>query len=199
MPLSDHERTLLHKAQRGDRSAFSDFYLRFQATVYLEVYAIVRSASEADDITSETFLRAWNAIHKFEDRGFSIEAWLKTIGRNLALTYMKRRRQECTGQELEQLVDPALLPEEYVETEVESATVREALLGLPEIQRQVLTMRFYQDLTYRQVADVVGKPEGTVRVIQHRALRSLKDLLVRGGFLREPPHVVDPVAQGGRK
>lgn len=199
MPLTDYERSLLRRATQRDRSAFSDFYLKFQPTVFLEAFALVRSQNEADDLTSETFLRAWNAIDRFQDRGYSIEAWLKTIARNLALTHMKRRAKECSSAELERLVDPALMPDQHLENEFVNATVREALVGLPELQRQVLTMRFYEDLTYSQVADVVGKPEGTVRVIQHRALRSLRNLLEKGGVLGSQRRTANPAVPGGGK
>jgi RNA polymerase sigma-70 factor (ECF subfamily) len=196
MPLSDYDRALLKRAIQRDRSAFGDFYLRYRPTVYLEILSVVGTSSEAEDLTSETFLRAWNAICRFEDRGFSIEAWLKRIARNLALSSRKRRAHECSSDELERLVDPALLPEQQMESEIDGAAVRQALLGLSDVQRQVLTMRFYEDFTYGQVADVVGKPEGTVRVIQHRALRSLRVLLEKGG-LRRQRGVADPAVQGG--
>jgi RNA polymerase sigma-70 factor (ECF subfamily) len=186
MALSDYERKLLKRAVKGDRSAFSDFYLRYQPSIYLELHGIVGSKSEADDLTSETFLRAWNAIGRFEDRGFSIEAWLKRIARNLAFSYLKRRGRERTNEDLEGYFATGKLPAEHAESELEGEAVRAALRDLPDVQRKILTMRFYEDLSYREVAAAVGKQEGTIRVIQHRALRSLRCLLEKGeDLLRE--------------
>jgi RNA polymerase sigma-70 factor (ECF subfamily) len=168
---------------------------------------LVGNKFEADDLTSETFLRAWNAIDRFEDRGFTIEVWLLKIGRNLTISYLKRRGRESTNGEMELQVDPKLSPEQQAEALLDNEAVRQALSGLPTIQQKVLTLRFFDGLSYLQVAAIVGKSQGTVRVIQHRALRSLRQLLMKSGLLtqvvrtsaRSSQVVSSPVARGGGK
>jgi RNA polymerase sigma-70 factor (ECF subfamily) len=199
MPLSDAERDLLKRAVRRDPAAFSDLYVSYQRAVYMEIYGLLGDTFETDDLTSETFLRAWNAIHRFEDRGFSIETWLERIAHNLAISHLRRRGRESTNVELELHVDPRLQPDEQAEIAFENEIVRQALLDLPSMQRKVLTLRFFHDLSYPQVAELIGKPQGTVRVIQYRALRSLRCLLEKGGAIRRGGKPVALPATGGSK
>lgn len=184
MPLSQFERRLLKRACRRDPRAFSDLYVAYYRPVYMEIYGLTRDADETDDLTSEAFLRAWNAIDRFEDRGCSLETWMERIARNLALTHIGKRGRETSSLELDWIVDSAPQPDEKADIEFETEVLRQAMIDLPAVQRQVLTLRFFEELSYDEVAEAIGKPQGTVRVIQHRALRSLRELLEKSGIFR---------------
>src|SRR3972149_11168270 len=93
MPLSAEERKLISRATRRDREAFAQLYVRYHPAVFQRALSLVGNRQEADDLASETFLRAWNGIHRFEDRGVSIQAWLLTIAKHLALKHLVRRRR----------------------------------------------------------------------------------------------------------
>jgi RNA polymerase sigma-70 factor (ECF subfamily) len=192
LPLSSFECKLLKRAHRRDRAAFSELYVAYYRAVYLEIYGLTRDRDETDDLTSEAFLRAWNAIGRFEDRGYSLETWLKRIARNLALSHIGRRGREAPSVELDLLIDPSLTPDEQADAAFENEAVRQAMVNLPAIQRQVLALRFFDDMSYNEVAEVIGKPQGTIRVIQHRALRAMRELLEKG---RLKPAL--PPASGG--
>jgi RNA polymerase sigma-70 factor (ECF subfamily) len=191
MPLSDLERNLLARAVRRDPHAFSDLYVLYHGAVFHQILGLVRNHHDADDLTSETFLRAWNAIARFEDRGFTMEAWLQRIGRNLSITHLRRRGRELTNGDFEMELDDKPLSEERVEALLDDETVRRAMVELPTMQRQVLKLRFFDNLSYEQVSTVIGKPKGTARVIHHRALRSLRSLLSARDSLTRTA-VVDP-------
>ena len=192
MPLSDCERELLRGARRRDPRAFGELYVAYYRAVYLETFGLTRNPDESDDLTSDVFLRAWNAIDRFEDRGYSLETWLKKIARNLAVSHIRRRGRQAPSVELDWLVDPALTPDEQADVASDTEAVRQAMIDLPAIQRQVLNLRFFDDMSYNEVAEVIGKPEGTIRVIQHRALQAMRELLLKG---RLKPAL--PPASGG--
>jgi RNA polymerase sigma-70 factor (ECF subfamily) len=192
LPLSDCERELLRGARRRDPRAFGELYVAYYRAVYLEIFGLTRNPDESDDLTSDVFLRAWNAIDRFEDRGYSLETWLKKIARNLAVSHIGRRGRQAPSVELDWLVDPALTPDEQADVASDTEAVRQAMIDLPAIQRQVLNLRFFDDMSYNEVAEVIGKPEGAIRVIQHRALQAMRELLLKG---RLKPAL--PPASGG--
>jgi len=179
MPLSAEERKLISRATRRDREAFAQLYVRYHPAVFQRALSLVGNRQEADDLASETFLRAWSAIHRFEDRGVSIQAWLLTIAQRAALRQLRKRQPGLA-------VDPVVLeasaeysPEQAAERKSELEIVRRAMLALPRLQREVLAKRLLEGLSYAEVVASIGKPLGTVRVIQHRALRSLRQLILK--------------------
>ncbi len=192
MPLSTEERKLISRAIHRDREAFAELYVQYHPAVLHRLLALVGNRQEADDLTSETFLRAWNAIHRFEDRGVSIQAWLFIIAQRLAVTYLVRRRRNVALDHVLLEVNPDDSPEQVAERAAEFAAVRRAMLALPHLQREVLVKRFLENLSYDEVVAGVGKPIGTVRVIQHRALRALRRLLLKDRL----PQVRQPRATG---
>ncbi|HWO72945.1 MAG TPA: sigma-70 family RNA polymerase sigma factor [Dehalococcoidia bacterium] len=179
MVLSQEERILIRRAAERDREAFAILYLRYHDAVHRRVSALVSNQQEADDITSEAFLRAWNAIDRFEDRDVSILAWLSTIAQRLAFKQLSKRRPSLSLDDVSLEADGRESPEEVAERAVQAARLRRALVELPHLQREVLSKRFLEQLSYDEVGTALGKPVGTVRVIQHRALRALRSVLSR--------------------
>ena len=177
--MSPEESDLIRRAARKDREAFAELYLRYQPLIRRQLLASLRNAYEADDLTSETFLRAWNAIDRFEDRGISIQNWLSTIAHRLALKHLSRRKPSTSIDDVVLPANSDLSPEASAERVSEVQMLNQALVALPELQREVLSKRFLDELSYEEVASVVGKSKGTVRVIQHRGLKALRQLFVR--------------------
>ena len=173
-PPQFDELPLVRRAIRRDREAFGVLYDRHVVRVYRHIYYIVGKPAEAEDLTAQAFLQAWQAIERYQIRGAPFVSWLLRIAHNLAVSYLRSRRD---GVELpETLVDRSRQgnPEEEVLRGADGERVREAILGLREEQRQVIILRFVDDLEYREVAAIVGKSVAAVRVIQHRALNSLR-------------------------
>jgi RNA polymerase sigma-70 factor (ECF subfamily) len=177
MAVSQEERTLISRAIRRDREAFAKLYIQYHEAVLRRTMAIVKRREEAEDITGEAFLRAWNAVDRFEDRDVSILAWLCKIAERRAYEHMRKRRPTI-GLDFA-TPQPSLdeSPEDYAERQDEAAAVRRALVKLPEVQRQVIAQRFLDHLSYDDIGAALGKPVGTVRVIQHRALNAIRSIL----------------------
>jgi RNA polymerase sigma-70 factor, ECF subfamily len=168
---------LITAAKSGDREAFAEIFRMHSQRVYRHICYITGDAHEADDLTSETFIQAWKSIPKYEDRGVPIEHWLLKIGHRMATHHLKRRKptQDIDGVKLE---DPSeRRPEHLIELAGEVDKLRAAVVQLPEVQRQVIVWRFIEGLSYGEVADLLGKSSGAIRVIQFRALKELRELL----------------------
>lgn len=168
------ERDLVERARARDPEAFAELYDRHVARVYRHIYYLVGDLSEAEDLTAQAFLQAWEAIHRYEVRGAPFASWLLRIAHNLAVSHLRSRRQKA--QLPEELVDEGLHrnPEEALQQQADEERVREAILRLRDEQRQVIILRFVEEMEYREVAEIIGKSVAAVRVIQHRALNNLR-------------------------
>lgn len=173
----EEERMLVHRAIDRDTTAFADLYDRHVVRVYRHIYYLVNDAGEAEDLTAQTFLKAWEAIHRYKERGAPFAAWLLRIAHNLTVSFLRSKREHSALDE--GYVDQKLHrnPEDALEQSSDEKSVRAAVLRLRDEQRQVIMLRFVEELDYREVAAVIGKSVPAVRVIQHRALGNLRKLM----------------------
>jgi RNA polymerase sigma-70 factor (ECF subfamily) len=176
-PDREEERRLVLRAVERDAEAFADLYDRHVVRVYRHIYYLVNDAREAEDLTAQTFLKAWEAIDRYKERGAPIVAWLLRIAHNLTVSYLRSKRDHGTLEET--FIDQKLHrnPEEALEQATDEDSVRQAIMRLREEQRQVIILRFVEELDYREVAQVIGKSVPAVRVIQHRALGNLRKIM----------------------
>ena len=173
--ITEDERRLVERAIARDGDAFAALYERHVVRVYRHLYYMV--GQEAEDLTAETFLRAWKAIDRYEMRGVPIISWLLRIAHNQGMSYLRSRRE--TNPLPEALADSASTrdPEAATERRLVVANVKEAISNLGEVQRQVLSLFLMEGEDYRTVAAQVGLNVPAVRVIKHRGLRKLRNLV----------------------
>ncbi len=174
----DFERisALVELAQRGDTEAFGMVYERYVDVVYRYVYVRVGGKQLAEDITSETFLRALRRMDSFSWQGRDIAAWFITIARNLITDNAKsaRFRMEVTTADMLD-ADPRVeaAPDNEVLDRLRNERLLEAVKGLKPEQAECVVLRFLQGLTLAETAKVLGKSEGAVKQLQLRAVRAL--------------------------
>ena len=180
------DETLVDRATAGDREAFGELYDRCVRRVFRHVLYMVNNIDLAEDLTEQTFLRALEAIHRYERRGVPFLAWLLRIARNL---YLNDRRVERNNSSIHNKWNGggAPSPEFYCEAKLDGEEVWRAVRALDGDQRQVIVLRFMDGLSYAEVADVLGKSVGAVRVAQYRALRALRGELEDGNLGRHYP------------
>jgi RNA polymerase sigma-70 factor (ECF subfamily) len=165
-------------AAQADRAAFAVLYRRYLDRVYGYCFYLLGDHHDAEDATERTFLAALAAIDRFRDQGSSFRAWLFRIAHNqLANTLRGRGRRGTTPLDALPELPGGDDPAHVADRADEARRVRRALAQLPEERRQVLVLRFVDGLTAREIGEVVGRSEGAVRVLQHRALRDLEGLL----------------------
>lgn len=172
---------LVDRAQAGDVGAFGELYDEYSLTVYRYIYARVSSAALAEDLTSETFVRALRALDSFRWQGRDFGAWLVTIARNLITDHYKsgRVRLEVVTDEIETHDRETEGPEVDVLAAATAEVLRNAVGALPDEQRDCLTMRFFAGLSIAETARALDKSEGAVKQLQLRAVRHLAKVIPR--------------------
>jgi RNA polymerase sigma-70 factor (ECF subfamily) len=170
---------LVEKAQEGDSDAFGRLYDHYSDTVYRYIYYRVGSKATAEDLTSETFLRALRRIGTFTWQGRDFGAWLVTIARNLVADHFKssRFRLEVTTGEMLDSNECERSPEDSVLESLSNAALLDAVHRLNPQQQECVRLRFLQGLSVAETARMMGKNEGAIKTLQYRAVRTLARLL----------------------
>ncbi len=172
-------KALVELAQSGDGEAFAQLYDNYMDTVYRYIYYRVGGRAIAEDLTSETFLRALRRIGTFTWQGRDFGAWLVTIARNLVADHYKSSRfrlEVTTGEMLDaNEVEPS--PEDCVLVSLSNAALLDAVRRLNPQQQECVTLRFLQGLSVAETARIMNKNEGAIKTLQYRAVRTLARLL----------------------
>jgi RNA polymerase sigma-70 factor (ECF subfamily) len=170
---------LVERAQDGETEAFGRLYDHYSDTVYRYIYYRVGSRATAEDLTSETFLRALRRIGTFTWQGRDFGAWLVTIARNLVADHFKssRFRLEVTTGEMLDANEVERSPEDSVMESLSNEALMTAVRKLNPQQQECVTLRFLQGLSVAETARVMGKNEGAIKTLQYRAVRTLARLL----------------------
>ncbi len=173
---------LVELARKGDTEAFGLLYDHYQGSVYRFLYYRTRSATLAEDLTSETFFRALRSMTGFRWQGKDFGAWLMTIARNLATDHFKagRTRLEMATEDMGQHDDSTEGPESAVLASLTNEVLLESLAKLPDEQRDCLVMRFLQGMSIAETAAVLGRSDGAVKQLQLRGVRNLAKLMPEG-------------------
>ena len=171
-------------AQAGDGEAFGKLYDRYVDMVFRFIYFRVNDRALAEDFTSETFLRALRRISTISYQGRDIGAWFITIARNIVLDNLKsaRHRLELTTADTLEGKEQVASTEEAVLDVLQSERLMQAVAQLGDEQRECVMLRFVHGLSVSETASVMGKNDGAIKALQHRAVRKLADLV--GGELR---------------
>lgn len=167
------------RAQTGDHMAFDEIYRRYAHLILRYLYVRTHEAENAQDLTQEVFMRVLRNINRFEYRGEkSFLAWLYTIAGNVLIGQLRRRRSLQTPlDDSIELADPR--GQEPVTSAFERVFLMGAISQLTEDQQQVLTLKFFADLTNQEIATAIGRTEGAVKALQHRAIHSLQQIIER--------------------
>jgi RNA polymerase sigma-70 factor, ECF subfamily len=171
----DHVRALVDRAQQGDREALEELYLLHFDRIYSYLHMSVGNRHDAEDLTTQTFLKMLESIKRFRWRSAPFSAWLFRIAHNLAMDHFRASRR---WQPEEEVPEPVGEEEPSAEAAAFQSIGRQSMLELIESlsaeQQQVLTLKFVFNFPNAEVATILGKTEGAVKSLQHRALASLQ-------------------------
>ncbi len=172
------EAFLIERANEGDQAAFGTLVERYQNAVYNLAYRMLGSPEEAEDAAQEIFVRIYRQLARYDpERKFS--TWVLTIATNYCIDQLRRRRMQLVP--LENIIPWARAREAGPEGEALSRESRDEvqrlLRELPEKYRAVLVLRYWQDLSCAEIADILKLPEGTVKTQLHRARKALGQLI----------------------
>jgi RNA polymerase sigma-70 factor, ECF subfamily len=167
---------LIQQTRRGDREAFGRLVYRYREGTVNVVYRMCGDAQLAEDAAQDAFIRAWEALPRYRHRG-TFKAWLYRIALNCARDTLRRRRPTADV-ELLPLTSEAPGPERHVLRRERAALVQKAVLQLPEASRAALILREYEGLSYKEIAQTLDLPLGTVMSRLHYARSRLREILI---------------------
>ena len=179
---------LVQQARDGDAGAFGQLFDHYGEPIYRYIASRVNRPSDAEDLTQVVFVKALEALPRYESRGIPFGGWLFRLARNTVIDHVRTRREHTDIEALAEQpgVDPG--PEAIVVVRDEMAAVSAALASLTDEQRDTIALRFFGGLSAREAADAMGKQEGTIRGLQFRAITALRRELGidKGGATDEP-------------
>jgi RNA polymerase sigma-70 factor (ECF subfamily) len=175
------EAELIARLKAYDEAAIRQVYRLHADGIYR--YALYQSGdpSLAEDVAGEVFVRMMESIGSYTYRGSPIAAWLYRIARNLVIDHQRRGARLKPLDFAEESSAAAEDPLELAERQLTWEALRAVMGELTDEQRQVIVLKFVENLDNAEVAEIVGKSQGSVKSLQHRALRSLRRLLERRG------------------
>ena len=172
----DPDRELAEKFRQGDRSAFDTLVRRHQKGVWRIVRRYVKRDADAADVTQQVFVRAFKALGGFRGAA-TVRSWLYRIAINCALSWLRdHRREEPTELADDVLVDDNPAPAKLMGDQ-DSVRLRAAIQQLPPKQKMVLELRIFDDLSFKEVAELADCTENTAKVNFHYAVKRLRDIL----------------------
>jgi len=173
---------LVHRAQAGDAEAFGELYDHYVTMVHRYVYHRVGDRATAEDVTSETFVRALRRIDSLSFQGRDVGAWLVTIARNIVLDHVKssRYRLEVATADMRDADRATDGPEDAVMQHLTNRELMACVQQLGSEQQECIVLRFIHGLSVSETAEIMGKKDGAIKALQHRAVRRLAGLLPDG-------------------
>jgi len=189
MAKVDEDLDLVLRSKKGEMRAFGELVSRHQSLVVNFCYRMLGNKEDAEDVAQETFLRAFAAIRKFQPRA-KLSTWLLTIARNLALNLIRNQRrrvqsadQACCSEKPVQATDLASSrnpgPDEVLLRKERTEYLHRALLELSDTHRTIIVLRDFEDMTYEEIARIMGCRKGTVKSRLSRARGHLAEILLR--------------------
>lgn len=177
------EKDLIHRAKRGDISAFEDLISGYEKKVYNTAYRFFNNAEDAMDVSQEIFIKVFTSLRRFrEDSSFS--TWLYRIAVNTCIDFLRKKREDVLPIKEEIVMDDKTklgfqteLPEEFVEKQEVKQAIMKAISTLPEEQRICIILRDVQGFSYTEISDVLSCSLGTVKSRLFRGRRALKENL----------------------
>ena len=165
---------LVERAKAGDAESFGRIFDHFHEPVYRYIVSRVKRPADAEDLTQIVFVKALEALPRYETRGVPFGGWLFRLARNAVIDFVRTRHEHAELEAIAERADGDAGPDEIVVTRQQIDAVGAALATLTTEQRDAIALRFFAGLSAREAADAMGKQEGTVRGLQFRAIAALR-------------------------
>jgi RNA polymerase sigma-70 factor (ECF subfamily) len=188
---------LVAEARDGDPEAFAAIFDRFHEPVYRFIVSRIHRPTDAEDLTQLVFVKALEALPRYETRGVPFGGWLFRLARNVLIDHVRTRHETSDLEVVLEHPDVDRGPDEWAMARQDLEAVGAALASLTDEQRETIELRFFAGLSAKEVAVAMGKQEGTVRGLQFRAIAALRRRLGIEVEDREP--VTSPPGAGGRR
>lgn len=166
---------LVKQAQKGSLSAYQTLYMRHLDAIYRYFFFQTKDKFLAEDLGQEVFIKIWKSIDKYDEKKGAFTSWMYRIAHNLLVDYYRGKKTLTLKEGLEASYSEDWL--EKLDHSEKIQNVKKALENVSADYKEVIILRFFEDLSVEEVSQIVDKSEENVRVIQHRAIRKLKEIL----------------------
>jgi RNA polymerase sigma-70 factor, ECF subfamily len=176
----NHVVEIVRKAIEGDTVAFGQLYTNHITPIFRFVYFRVNNRADAEDLTQTVFLKAWNALPKFQEKGGSFLSWLYKIARNTVIDHWKKKKEVSVSDPATMfglVEDPTESPAESLDKSNFIDRIRKSIKNLSDDQQEIIVLKFIEELTNKEISDLTGKSEDAIRALQYRGLRGLRGYL----------------------
>jgi len=180
LPQDSSEAELLERAANLEEAALSELYDRYELKIYNYIYRRTSNQTLAEDLTAQVFLRMLEAIHNDKTWHSSFSGWLYRIAHNLVIDHyrMRDRQKQVSIDDAPVMPDPGNNPVQAAEIALDAEYLRTSIRRLTDEQAQVITLRFLEGYSFGEIADMMDKTEGAIKALQHRAVSTLRQLMV---------------------
>ena len=182
---SDHilrEWQLVQRAQAMDESALATLYATYYPRIYNYAFLHLGDVQGAEDLASEVMLKLLESINKYQFRGMPFSAWVFRIARNKLIDLHRRRKRRGEVDLTEPLAAMQISPQALAERALDRGQLQLALKYLTEEQRQVIVLKFIEGFDNGSIARILGRSEGAVKSLQHRALHALRRIMTAEAY-----------------
>lgn len=174
LEINESVKDIIVRAKSGDREAFDELYGMYVTPVFRYVLLRLHSISDTEDVVQETFMKAYQAIDRYQDEGRGMLPYLFTIARNLLINHTKKKRPETfLPEEMDRHAGGESASEGALNSELSSALLK-AMEGLSDLEREVIELKFFGERTYAEIAVIMDKREDAVRQHVVRAMRKMR-------------------------
>ena len=170
----EEEKLVQDAVMAGDSSAFGKLYDHYQPMIYRFVFVKIGRREEAEDITHQVFLQAWQNIRAYRHRGFPFGSWLYRIARNQVIDHYRSRKDDIALETLDGESVSFQTSQPDVSVRIDMEKVMAAIHELKPEYQDAIIFRFIEDLSIKETAGAMDKTEGAVKLMQHRAIEELK-------------------------
>lgn len=177
--LSDEEILKLYGEESSRNMALHHLIEKYQQKIYWQIRKIVIDHDDADDVMQNTFIKVWKGLENFKEES-QLFTWLYRIATNEALTFLrqKQKRNTVSLEPIEYQLSQTLESDEYFKGDAIQLKLQQAILSLPEKQRVVFNMRYYDEMPYEQMSSVLETSVGALKASYHHAAKKIEEYLL---------------------
>jgi RNA polymerase sigma-70 factor (ECF subfamily) len=172
-PEEDYLKELIARAKEGDRRAYGKIFRLCYEDIFDYIARRVGNRSDAEDLTMHVFAKGLNAVSSYEDRGYSVKAWLYRIAHNAVVDHFRTQRPSVDLEDLPEIADDSNI-EAMISAREELEGLYKEIAALPTAQAEVLLLRFVEDRSVAETAMILDKKEVTVRALQFKGIKNLR-------------------------
>lgn len=178
-PLDEAEVIRQLASSEGRQKVFPMIVDQYSQSLYWKIRSIVLTHEDTDDVLQNTFLKAWKSLPTFQGKA-KLSTWLYRIAINESLDFLRRQKTAAlSSADADLSVANRLLADDYFDGDKSQAVLQEAIATLPDVQRTVFTLRYYDEMKYSEISEILGTSEGSLKASYHIAVQKITDYVKR--------------------